>query len=114
MELIKNSPQDCYRVVQTTTMTILEKLENLLSVEDSIVSSTDRSQLRDLQSQLCATLQSVLQKIRKEDAPLIADKIMAGLLQIMNRCFVKDGGGVIEEALMAVTFLINGNFILIF
>lgn len=108
MELIKNSPNDCYPVVQTTTMTILQKLENLLTVENSIVSTSDRSQLRDLQSQLCAILQSVLQKIKKEDAPLIADKIMTGLLQIMNRCFVKDGGSVIEEALMAVTCLING------
>uniref|UniRef100_A0A915ELT2 Importin N-terminal domain-containing protein n=1 Tax=Ditylenchus dipsaci TaxID=166011 RepID=A0A915ELT2_9BILA len=107
MELIKNSPADCYPVVQKTTMAILGKLESLLGIEDHLVSSTDKSQLRDLQSQLCATLQSVLNKIKKEDAPKISDAIMAGLLQIMRRCFGKDGGAVIEEALMAVTSLID-------
>ena len=52
MELIKNSPQDCYPVVQSTTMIVLSKLENLLSVEDALVTAQDRAQLRDLQSQV--------------------------------------------------------------
>uniref|UniRef100_A0A915EKG4 Uncharacterized protein n=1 Tax=Ditylenchus dipsaci TaxID=166011 RepID=A0A915EKG4_9BILA len=55
-------------------------------------------------SHSCVLLcKSVLNKIKKEDAPKISDAIMAGLLQIMRRCFGKDGGAVIEEALMAVT-----------
>lgn len=112
MELIKNSPVDCYPVVQHTTMVILSKLETLLSIEDELISAADRTQLRDLQSQLCATLQSVLNKLREEDAPLISDAIMRGLLQIMSRCFGKDGGAVIEEALMAVTKLVDSKFIL--
>jgi importin subunit beta-1 len=108
MELIKNSPTDCYPVVQHTTIIILNKLESLLSIEDALVSSNERSQLRNLQSQLCATLQSVLHKIRCEDAPLISDNIMAGLLRIMGRCNNgKDSGAVIEEALMAITALIE-------
>uniref|UniRef100_A0A914HA48 Importin N-terminal domain-containing protein n=1 Tax=Globodera rostochiensis TaxID=31243 RepID=A0A914HA48_GLORO len=107
MELIKNSPADCYPVVQQTTMVILGKLESLLSIEDALVSSNERSQLRDLQSQLCATLQSVLHKIKAEDAPLISDAIMAGLLRIMGRCSGKESGAVIEEALMAITALIE-------
>ncbi|KAL3122426.1 hypothetical protein niasHT_001461 [Heterodera trifolii] len=107
MELIKNSPADCYPVVQQTTMVILGKLESLLSIEDALVSSNERSQLRDLQSQLCATLQSVLHKIKAEDAPLISDAIMAGLLRIMSRCTGKENGAVIEEALMAITALVE-------
>lgn len=107
MEMIKNSPHDCYDVVKTTTANILSRLESLLGVEDALISMTDRSQLRDLQSQLCATLQSVLHKIHAEDAPLISDSVMHGLMQIMSRCFVRDAGGVIEEALMAVTSLID-------
>jgi importin subunit beta-1 len=108
MELIKNSPADCYPVVQQTTIVILTKLESLLSIEDALISSNERSQLRDLQSQLCATLQSVLHKIRVEDAPLISDAIMTGLLRIMTRCGGKECGAVIEEALMAITALIEG------
>ena len=52
MELIKNSPKDCYPVVQSTTMIVLSKLENLLGVEDALVTAQDRAQLRDLQSQV--------------------------------------------------------------
>ncbi|CAD5206634.1 unnamed protein product [Bursaphelenchus okinawaensis] len=107
MELIKNSPKDCYAVVQQTTIIVLSKIEQLLQMEQNAVSSSDRSQLRDLISQLCATLQSVLRKMRPEDAPRIADTIMTGLFQIMNRFSGRDNGAVMEEALMAVSALIT-------
>uniref|UniRef100_A0A915AY70 Importin N-terminal domain-containing protein n=1 Tax=Parascaris univalens TaxID=6257 RepID=A0A915AY70_PARUN len=107
MELIKNSPKDCYPVVQNTTVVMLKKLEQLLSIENSLETSSDKSQLRDLESLLCATLQSVLRKMREEDAPLIGDAIMRGLLQIMQRCAGKECGGVMEDALMAVSTLIE-------
>src|SRR3569623_379152 len=108
MELIKNSPQDCYAVVQQTTLIVLKKLEQLLNIEHSLVSASDKAQLRDLQSLLCATLQSVLRKMHREDVPAISDPIMAGLLQIMQRCVGKESGGVMEDALVAVTELIAG------
>lgn len=57
MELIKNSPKDCYPVVQQTTLIILKKLEQLLTIENTLQTSSDKSQFRDLQSLLCATLQ---------------------------------------------------------
>ncbi|VDK31447.1 unnamed protein product [Anisakis simplex] len=97
MELIKNSPKDCYPVVQSTTIVMLKKLEQLLNIENSLETTSDKallffyccvtsiSQLRDLESLLCATLQSVLRKMREEDIPLIGDAIMQGLLQIMQR-----------------------------
>uniref|UniRef100_A0A1I7S7A1 Importin N-terminal domain-containing protein n=1 Tax=Bursaphelenchus xylophilus TaxID=6326 RepID=A0A1I7S7A1_BURXY len=107
MELIKNSPKDCYAVVQQTTIVVLSKIEQLLQMEQNAVSSSDRSQLRDLISQLCATLQSVLRKMRPSDAPQIADTIMTGLFQIMNRFSGRDNGAVMEEALMAVSALIT-------
>jgi importin subunit beta-1 len=57
-------------------------------------------------------LQSVLHKLRDEDAPLISDAIMGGLLQILTRCSAsKECGAVVEEALLAVTSLINGFFL---
>ena len=53
-------------------------------------------------------LQSVLHKLRNEDAPLISDAIMNGLLRILNRCTnSRDSGAVVEEALMATTSLIE-------
>ncbi|VDN00908.1 unnamed protein product [Thelazia callipaeda] len=107
MELIKNSPKDCYPVVQSTTVIVLRKLEQLLNLENSLESLSDKRQLRDLESLLCATLQSVLRKMRPEDTPFIGDAIMQGLLQIMQRCAGKECGGVMEDALMAVSTLIE-------
>uniref|UniRef100_A0AC34RF88 Importin N-terminal domain-containing protein n=1 Tax=Panagrolaimus sp. JU765 TaxID=591449 RepID=A0AC34RF88_9BILA len=108
MELIKNSPKDCYCHVQQTTVDVLHRLERLLTIENQLVTSSDRSQLRDVQSLLCATLQSVLRKIHKEDAVLISDPVMIALLHILNRCATgKDAGGVMEDALMAVSTLIE-------
>lgn len=57
MELIKNSPADCYSIVQKTTMTILQRLQHVLQLEGQILNMSDRAQYNDLQSLLCATLQ---------------------------------------------------------
>lgn len=62
MEMIKNSPRDCYDTVQQTTLVILERLRAVLALESHVNGSGDRSQYNELQSSLCATLQSVLRK----------------------------------------------------
>lgn len=57
MEMVKNSPKDCYVTVQKTVMIVLERLQQVLRMESSVQSHSDRAQYNDLQSQLCATLQ---------------------------------------------------------
>ncbi|KAL3204797.1 hypothetical protein MRX96_041180 [Rhipicephalus microplus] len=95
MELVKNSPRDCYVWVQRTTMIILERLQHVLALEGHIQSSSDRAQYNDLQSLLCATLQSVLRKMTLEDAPKISDAVedalMAAstLVEVLGDKFVK-------------------------
>ncbi|XP_067687629.1 importin subunit beta-1-like isoform X2 [Haliotis asinina] len=106
MELVKNSPKDCYLTVQKTTMIILERLERVLSMEGSVQSSSDRVQFNDLQSLLCATLQSVLRKVTQDDAPKISDQIMTALLQMFQMTAGK-AGGVQEDALYAVSTLME-------
>lgn len=106
MELVKNSPRDCYVWVQKTTMIILERLNHVLALEGHIQSSSDRAQYNDLQSLLCATLQSVLRKMTSEDAPKISDAIMHALLQMFSSSNCKSGG-VQEDALMAVSMLVE-------
>lgn len=61
MEMIKNSPRDCYETVQHTTLVILERLRSVLVMENH-ANAGDRTQYNELQSSLCATLQSVLRK----------------------------------------------------
>lgn len=49
-----------------------------------VQNASDRVQVNDIQSLLCATLQSVLRKVTKEDAPKISDNIMTALLQMFQ------------------------------
>ncbi|CAG9767611.1 unnamed protein product [Ceutorhynchus assimilis] len=104
MEMIKNSPRDCYVTVQKTTMIILERLQQVLQMESHISNHNDRSQFNDLQSLLCGTLQSVLRKVTPEDAPQISDAVMTALLTMFNS---NKSGGVQEDALMAVSTLVE-------
>ncbi|ESN99747.1 hypothetical protein HELRODRAFT_101408 [Helobdella robusta] len=106
MEMVKNSPKDCYVTVQRTTMVILERLQHVLQMESHIQSTSDRVQLNDLQSLLCATLQSVLRKVTPTDAPQISDPIMGALLHMLSTSSGKVGG-VQEDALLAVATLIE-------
>ncbi|XP_045131231.1 importin subunit beta-1-like isoform X2 [Portunus trituberculatus] len=106
MELMKNSPHDCYPTVQKTTMIILERLQQVLHMETQVQSHSDRVQVNDIQSLLCATLQSVLRKVTPEDAPKISDPIMAALLQMFQTSQGKSGG-VQEDALLAVSTLVE-------
>ncbi|KAL8564063.1 Importin subunit beta-1 [Nucella lapillus] len=104
MEFVKNSPKDCYFTVQKTTMIILERLERVLGMESAIQSANDRVQYNDLQSLLCATLQSVVRKMTPEDAPRISDQIMTALLSMFQNTSGK-AGNVQEDALVAVSTL---------
>lgn len=103
MEMMKNSPRDCYEVVQSTTMVVLGRLQSVLQLE-SQVPGQDRAQYYDLASLLCATLQSVLRKMTPQDAPKISDAVMTALLAMMNS---QKTAAVQEDALMTVGTLIE-------
>lgn len=107
METVKNSPRDCYEVVQSTTCIILQRLQQVLQMEAQIQSQTDRAHFNDLQSLLCATLQSVLRKVEPAHAPAISDTIMTALLQMFQSSTQTRAGGVQEDALMAVSTLVE-------
>lgn len=51
--------------------------------------------------------QSVLRKVAPEDAPQISDPIMTALLQMLQTSCGKSGG-VQEDALLAVSTLVEG------
>lgn len=106
MEMIKNAPNDCYLTVQKTTMVILERLNQVLQMENQIIVQSDRHHFNDIQSLLCATLQSVLRKVQPDDAPQISDAIMTALLTMFNSS-AGSVGGVQEDALMAVSTLVD-------
>ncbi|VEL15030.1 unnamed protein product [Protopolystoma xenopodis] len=116
MALIRSAARDCYSHVQGVTLIVLERLETILGYECHIINTMDRAQFNDLQSLLCATLQSVLKKINKEDAPSISNKVMSALMSMFHSVVgVQDNAksplcktdGVVEDALLAVSALID-------
>ncbi|CAF0896665.1 unnamed protein product [Didymodactylos carnosus] len=106
MEMIRNSPKDCYATVQRTTMIVLERLNNVISMESHTANPNDRVQISDLQSLLCATLQSVLRKMHPTDAPVISDHIMTALLSMLKSNNGK-ASSVHEDALVAIGTLVE-------
>eukprot|EP00096_Caligus_rogercresseyi_P011617 TRINITY_DN461_c1_g1_i1.p1 TRINITY_DN461_c1_g1~~TRINITY_DN461_c1_g1_i1.p1 ORF type:complete len:884 (+),score=288.24 TRINITY_DN461_c1_g1_i1:73-2724(+) len=107
MEMIKNSPKDCYVSVQNTIIIVLERLQQVLHMESRIQSQTDRLQYNDLQALLCATIQSVLRKMEPSHVVQIADALMSSLLRMIQTSMAnKNGTGVQEDAFMAVSTLI--------
>lgn len=107
MEMMKNSPKDCYSIVQKTTVVILNRLQQVLQIEqlNNIQNNSDRAAINEMASLLCATLQSVIRKMTPEDAPQISDAVMTALMSMLST-----GGkstGVQEDALMAVGVLVE-------
>lgn len=113
MVMIKCSPDDCYDCVIKTTETIMQRIDQLININESNMSSSERSQVADMQSLLCATLQSVLRKIKPEHIVSISDQVMQALLTLLQtsqnaaaKVSSDDDdvqyGGVHEDALIAV------------
>ncbi|XP_072181023.1 importin subunit beta-1-like [Diadema setosum] len=106
MEMVKNSATDCYNHVKETTSIILQRIQLILQMESHVQTASDRTQYNDLQSLLCATLQSVLRKMKREDAVRISDDVMNALLRMFDNTSGKSGG-VQEDALLAVGTLVE-------
>ena len=92
-----------------TSCIYLHKMKyfQVLQMESRIQSQAERSQYNDLQSLLCSTLQRVLRKVEPADAPIISDSIMRALLQMFQSSVNNKTGGVQEDALMAVSTLVE-------
>lgn len=106
MEMVKFSPRDCYATVQQTTLIILDRLQQVLQMEKHISGHNERSQFNELQSLLCATLQSLLKKVTPDDAPKISDTVMQAVLTIFSSSSGKVGG-IQEDAMMTVSSLVD-------
>lgn len=68
------------------------------------VSSSNQSQFNDIQSLLCASLQSVLRRVTPADAAQLGDSVFQALVAMLQ---TSTTGGVQEDALMALGSLIE-------
>jgi len=110
MEMIKYAAKDCYSCIQQTTMVVLQKMNDLLQIDQSQTSNEDCESLAEQQSLLCGTLASVLPKFDRSDALAISDQIMTLMLILFDRIQssqVMQYSGVQEEALLVVSALVS-------
>ncbi|XP_065178796.1 importin subunit beta-1-like [Sycon ciliatum] len=103
MELVKNSPADCYPVVQSTMMVIMQRVQQLLLMAPD-VSQENRSQFNDIQSLLCAALQALLRRMSEEDAATLGPEVFRSLISMLRASLT---GAVQEDVLMAVGSLVE-------
>lgn len=109
MDLIKYSAKDCYAVVQKTTVAMIDRLRSILQVDvQSQATGADKQHLADLESLICATLQSLVRKVSREDALQIAPTVMeALLLMFQSSTLGTSSSGVLEDAIMTVGVLVE-------
>ncbi|KFD58653.1 hypothetical protein M513_00346, partial [Trichuris suis] len=107
MELIKMSPVDCYKTVQSIVVGVTTRLDHLLGMGAANVSNVGEvGHYDDLQALLCATLQTALRRLELSDLIEMSDGIMVLLLRLIG-ANINRSSVVTEEALMACTVLIE-------
>lgn len=75
------------------------------------VSGADKQQLADLESLICATLQSLVRKVSRDDALTISSSVMEALLLMFRTSAAGSSTGVLEDALMTVGVLVEGELL---
>ncbi|KAF5314247.1 hypothetical protein D9619_011781 [Psilocybe cf. subviscida] len=90
---------DAITVVQTTVVTILQRMEHLLSIQNQIVGTDDRNNWNELQSNLCGVVICVIRKLNDGIQPL-ADRIMTVILQLIQSA--GKTSTVLEDAFLVV------------
>ncbi|KAF5352963.1 hypothetical protein D9758_007879 [Tetrapyrgos nigripes] len=80
---LTHATADAIGVVQNTVVTILQRMEHLLSIQNQIVGVDDRNNWNELQSNFCSVVICVVRKLGSGIQPL-ADRIMTAILQLIQ------------------------------
>ena len=80
----------------------------LIFHQQSQATGADKQHLADLESLICATLQSLVRKVNREDALQIAPTVMEALLLMFQSSTSGSSSGVLEDAIMTVGVLVEG------
>ncbi|KAI7885662.1 ARM repeat-containing protein [Lichtheimia hyalospora FSU 10163] len=81
--LVMFSANDCIPMVQKIVLTILDRLDASIAMENQIVGADDRADHSELQSSLLGVLTNCIRRL-SHDIVSIADRIMTLLLQLLN------------------------------
>ncbi|KAK0463208.1 armadillo-type protein [Desarmillaria tabescens] len=96
---LTHATPDAITVVQNTVVTILQRMEHLLSLHNQIVGVDDSNNWNELQSNLCSVAICVIRKLNNGIQPL-ADRIMTLILQLIQAA--GKTSTVLEDAFLVV------------
>ncbi|KAH7341815.1 armadillo-type protein [Rhizoctonia solani] len=80
---IANASADNFGAVSQITLTVLQRMETLLNIQNELLNIDDRSNWAELQSNFCSVIISVIRKMGAQVKPL-ADRIMTLTLRLVQ------------------------------
>ncbi|CAE6425113.1 unnamed protein product [Rhizoctonia solani] len=80
---IANASADNFGAVSHITLTVLQRMETLLNIQNELLNIDDRSNWAELQSNFCSVIISVIRKMGAQVKPL-ADRIMTLTLRLVQ------------------------------
>ncbi|KAK7039221.1 karyopherin Kap95 [Paramarasmius palmivorus] len=96
---LTHATQDAIPVVQNTVVAILQRMEQLLSMQNQILGVDDRNNWNELQSNFCSVIVCVIRKLGAGIQPM-ADRIMTLVLQLIQTA--SKTSTVLEDAFLVV------------
>ncbi|CDS08530.1 hypothetical protein LRAMOSA09891 [Lichtheimia ramosa] len=102
--LVMFSANDCIPIVQQIALTILDRLEASIVMENEIVGMDQRIEHNELQSNILGLLTNCIRRLSK-DIMTISDRIMTSLLQLLSN--VSKQSTTAEDAFLAVGAMIS-------
>ncbi|KAG6899172.1 hypothetical protein C0993_012665 [Termitomyces sp. T159_Od127] len=102
---LSHATPDTIVVVQNTLLTILDRMERLLAMQNQIVGVDDRNNWNELQSNFCSVVIAVIRKLEKGIQPL-SDRVMTLVLQLIQAA--GKTSTVLEDAFLVVGSLASG------
>ncbi|KAF7975253.1 hypothetical protein HWV62_10120 [Athelia sp. TMB] len=96
---VNHATPDVIPVVEGTIVTILQRMEHLLSVQNQILGVDDRNNWNELQSNFCGVAIGVIRRLGNGIQPL-ADRIMTLILQLIQAA--GKTSTVLEDAFLVV------------
>ncbi|KAG2208221.1 hypothetical protein INT47_006076 [Mucor saturninus] len=104
------SANDCINTVQRIVLTVLDRLEVTMAMENQILDADDRASHSELQSSLLGVLTNCIRRL-SSDISQVADRIMTVVLQLLNN--QSKQATTTEDAFLAIgamTSALDANF----
>ncbi|KAG6861797.1 hypothetical protein C0995_011677 [Termitomyces sp. Mi166 len=96
---LSHATPDAIVVVQNTLLTILDRMERLLAMQNQIIGVDDRNNWNELQSNFCSVVIAVIRKLEKGIQPL-SDRVMTLVLRLIQAA--GKTSTVLEDAFLLV------------